>query len=211
MKGCQKTGQNNRLTLNVVRAACFDLLPDPVTFSRFSRLIYEKEKWKEMKMDIQKLYETYFSTVYKYIYSLSRDAHTAEEVTQETFFKALRHASDFRGDCRLSVWLCQIAKNCYLDELRKRKRQNPPDVLETMQSTDDLEGRYIEKEKALRIHEKLHRLKEPYKEVFSLRVFGELSFREIGELFGKSENWARVTYHRARMRIKEELENEDHL
>ena len=80
-----------------------------------------------------------------------------------------------------------------------------------MQSTDDLEGRYIEKEKALRIHEKLHRLKEPYKEVFSLRVFGELSFREIGELFGKSENWARVTYHRARMRIKEELENEDHL
>lgn len=77
-------------------------------------------------MDIQKLYETYFSTVYKYIYSLSRDAHTAEEVTQETFFKALRHASDFRGDCRLSVWLCQIAKNCYLDELRKRKRQNPP-------------------------------------------------------------------------------------
>lgn len=162
-------------------------------------------------MDIRELYETYFSTVYKYIFSISRDVHIAEDVTQETFFKALKYADGFRGDCKLSVWLIQIAKNCYMDELRKRKRILSAEEIEGTVSSEDLSVSYIEKEKALSVHRKLHQLKEPYKEVLSLRIFGELSFKEIGEIFGKSENWARVTYHRGKTRIKEELENEDHM
>lgn len=162
-------------------------------------------------MDIRELYETYFSTVYKYIFSISRDVHIAEDVTQETFFKALKYADGFRGDCKLSVWLIQIAKNCYMDELRKRKRILSAEEIEGTVSSEDLSVSYIEKEKALSVHRKLHQLKEPYKEVLSLRIFGELSFKEIGEIFGKSENWARVTYHRGRTRIKEELENEGHM
>ena len=162
-------------------------------------------------MDIRELYETYFSTVYKYIFSISHDVHIAEDVTQETFFKALKHADGFRGDCKLSVWLIQIAKNCYMDELRKRKRILSAEEMEGTVSLEDLSVSYIEKEKALSVHRKLHQLKEPYKEVVSLRIFGELSFKEIGEIFGKSENWARVTYHRGKTRIKEELENEDHM
>lgn len=162
-------------------------------------------------MDIRELYETYFSTVYKYIFSISRDVHIAEDVTQETFFKALKYADGFRGDCKLSVWLIQIAKNCYMDELRKRKRILSAEEIEGTVSPEDLSVSYIEKEKALSVHRKLHQLKEPYKEVLSLRIFGELSFKEIGEIFGKSENWARVTYHRGRTRIKEELENENHM
>ena len=162
-------------------------------------------------MDIRELYETYFSTVYKYIFSISRDVHIAEDVTQETFFKALKYADGFRGDCKLSVWLIQIAKKCYMDELRKRKRTLSAEEIEGTVSSEDLSVSYIEKEKALSVHRKLHQLKEPYKEVVSLRIFGELSFKEIGEIFGKSENWARVTYHRGKTRIKEELENEDHM
>lgn len=162
-------------------------------------------------MDIRELYETYFSTVYKYIFSISRDVHIAEDVTQETFFKALKYADGFRGDCKLSVWLIQIAKNCYMDELRKRKRILSAEEIEGTVSSEDMSVSYIEKEKALSVHRKLHQLREPYKEVVSLRIFGELSFKEIGEIFGKSENWARVTYHRGKTRIKEELENEDHM
>ena len=162
-------------------------------------------------MDIRELYETYFSTVYKYIFSISRDVHIAEDVTQETFFKALKYADGFRGDCKFSVWLIQIAKNCYMDELRKRKRILSAEEIEGTVSSEDLSVSYIEKEKALSVHRKLHQLREPYKEVVSLRIFGELSFKEIGEIFGKSENWARVTYHRGKTRIKEALENEDHM
>ena len=162
-------------------------------------------------MDIQELYENYFLTVYKYILSLAQDVHIAEEVTQETFFKALKQAKSFRGECKLSVWLCQIAKNCYLDDLRKKKYVKSMDESEQPAAMEDFGTVYIEKETSMRIHQKLHKLKEPYKEVFSLRVFGELSFQEIGEIFEKSENWARVTYHRARMKIKEELEFEDNM
>ena len=98
-----------------------------------------------------------------------------------------------------------------MDELRKRKRILSAEEIEGTVSSEDLSVSYIEKEKALSVHRKLHQLREPYKEVVSLRIFGELSFKEIGEIFGKSENWARVTYHSGKTRIKEELENEDHM
>ena len=159
-------------------------------------------------MDLEKLYNDYFSVVYRYILSISRDPLTAEEITQETFFKALKKIDSFRGECSVRVWLCQIAKNTYYDLMKKQSRYtalNEAEAPERYAEYDDLSG--FETKEAHRI---LHGLKDPYKEVFSLRVFGELSFSDIGELFGKSDSWARVTFHRARMMIKEEMEHGDH-
>ncbi len=152
--------------------------------------------------DFQEVYDLYFRDVYKYALSLSRDPHIAEEITQETFFKALKHIDSFRGQCRLYVWLCQIAKNTYFTYMQRQgrsaaKRECIPE--------ESLEENLLVRESAFEIHKVLHHLPEPYKEVFSLRIFGELSFRQIGELFGKTESWARVTYHRARQKIKEEF------
>lgn len=150
--------------------------------------------------DYQEIYSLYFQDVYKYVLALSRDPSLAEEITQEAFFKALKSLDSFQGQCKLYVWLCQIAKNTYLSYLKKHKE---PEKEETL--TSSLEEMMLDKEFAFLIHQALHNLPEPYKEVFSLRVLGELSFRQIGLLFGKTENWARVTYHRARLTIKEEL------
>ena len=160
-------------------------------------------------MNIEEFYRTYFDIVYRYIRSISQDGSLAEEVTQETFFKALKKADQFRGDCDVRVWLCQIAKNTLYDHLKKQKKQLLGDErLEEAESADGelLEEKLAQRSQAMEIHKVLHRLSEPYKEVFSLRTFGELTFREIGMLFGKSENWARVTYYRARVKIREELE-----
>ncbi len=169
---------------------------------------------KKEPMNIEELYRTYFDIVYRYIRSISQDGSLAEEVTQETFFKALKKADQFRGDCDVRVWLCQIAKNTLYDHLKKQEKQLLGDEkLEKIESAGGelLEEKLAQRSQAMEIHKVLHRLSEPYKEVFSLRTFGELNFREIGMLFGKSENWARVTYYRARVKIREELEHEDHM
>lgn len=153
--------------------------------------------------DYQQIYSLYFQDVYKYMLALSRDPGLAEEITQETFFKAIKSLDSFQGQCRLYVWLCQIAKNTYRTYLKKRRE---PESGEEEAFAGSLEEMMLDKESAFQIHQALHNLPEPYKEVFSLRVLGELPFRQIGLLFGKTENWARVTYHRARLKIKEELE-----
>ena len=152
--------------------------------------------------DFQEVYDLYFKDVYKYALSLCRNAHVAEEITQETFFKALKSIDSFRGQCKLYVWLCQIARNTYFSYSGREKGKQPE---KEVSGGPGLEERLLEQETAFEIHRALHALEEPYKEVFSLRVFGELSFRQIGDLFGKTESWARVTYHRARMKIKEEM------
>ena len=151
--------------------------------------------------EFQEVYELYFKDVYKYVLALCWDEHTAEEVTQETFFKALKSIDSFRGQCKLYVWLCQIAKNTYFSMISKERSREQGELPEP----EDLEYRLLRSETAYEIHRALHKLEEPYKEVFSLRVFGELPFRQIGQLFGKTESWARVTYHRARLKIREEL------
>ena len=138
--------------------------------------------------------------MYRYALALSRDAHTAEEVTQETFFRALESIDSFRGECRLRVWLCQIARNQYLSLCREQKRRGEPD---RERGDDGIEAGFADRDAARRLHQLLHDLPEPYKEVFSLRTFGELPFAQIAELFGRTESWARVTYFRARQRLKE--------
>ena len=152
--------------------------------------------------DFEKIYSEYFDTVDQYTLSLCKDEAWAEELTQEAFFKALKNIGTFRGECKLSVWLCQIAKNIFYTEVKRKQRQvDYP--LDTIPGTESIEQKLLNKETAFELHKLLHRLEDPYKEVFWMRTFGELSFAEIGSLFGKSESWARVTYHRAKLKIKE--------
>ena len=146
--------------------------------------------------DFEEIYATYFDSVYQYVLSLCRDVHTAEEVTQESFCKAMTHLDRFDGRCRLYVWLCQIAKNTYLTHVRKQKRRAAPP--EDEPSHPGFEGELLDSDSAWQLHRLLHDLNEPYKEVFSLRVFGELSFPQIGQLFGKSDSWARLIFYRAK-------------
>ena len=154
--------------------------------------------------DFETIYNQYFREVYSFVLSLSRNATVAEEITQETFFKALKSIDDFKGNCKVSVWLCQIAKNTYFSYIDKQKRFEPNDIPE--KATDNgIEESILNTEDAFRIHKALHYLNEPYKEVFTLRVFGELSFAQISQLFEKTESWARVTFHRAKQKIQDLL------
>lgn len=152
--------------------------------------------------EFEDIYIKYFDDVYKYVYSLCRNSSVAEEITQDTFFKALKHIDSYKGECKLRVWLCQIAKNTYFTFCSKEKRFVPYDSVEHIQ-TSDFESGLLKSEESLEVHKAIHRLEDPYKEVFSLRIFGELSFLKIGEVFGKTEGWARVTYHRAKIKLKE--------
>jgi RNA polymerase sigma-70 factor (ECF subfamily) len=159
--------------------------------------------------EVEQIYEQYFQDVYLFALSLSRNTQIAEEITQETFVKAIKNIYQFKGNCKISVWLCQIAKNTYFTYMEKQKRWEPGEPQEHLQVNSLVfEQKLIDKTEALRIHKLLHSLKEPYKEVFTLRVFGELSFDHISEVFGRTESWARVTYHRARNIIQDLLMEE---
>jgi len=142
--------------------------------------------------------------VYSFVMTLSKNQEDSEEITQKTFFKAMTTDKESRGEASEFTWLCAIAKNLFLDEHRVRKRTNE---LRTEAASDiNMELAFADEESAFRIHQVLHNLDEPYKEVFQLRVFGELSFQKIGLLFGKTESWARVTHYRARQKIKERMD-----
>ncbi len=151
------------------------------------------------------IYSQHFSDVYKYSFSLCRNKSMAEEITQETFFKALKSIDGFRGNCKLRVWLCQIAKNTYFSHCQKEKKGREEQLYIEQISVEDFEDNLINHENAFEIHKALHKLDEPYKEVFTLRVLGELPFCQIAEILGKTESWARVTYHRAKIKLKENL------
>ena len=157
-------------------------------------------------MEFEQIYITYFRDVYLYIRKLSNSEHIAEEITSETFFKAMKSIDSFRGDCDIRVWLCQIAKNCYYSYIKKADRTECIDNVEIAEQGASFEERLFRHDTAMQIQKILHDVPEPYKEVFMWRVYAELSFKQIGQIFGKSENWACVTYHRARNKIKEKLE-----
>ena len=144
--------------------------------------------------------------VYRFLLSLCKDASLADELTAETFYQAYLHIGTFRGDCRVESWLCQIAKNALTKELRRQRRAVPFEDTHELAAPDDIFELLADKEQAMRIHASLHRLKEPYREVFTLRVLGELHFRDIADLFGKSESWAKVTFYRAKDKLIEDME-----
>ena len=157
------------------------------------------------RMDDEKLYQVYYMQVYSYAVSLTRDRSLAEEITQNTFYKAVTTKADFAGRSDEVTWLCAIAKNLYTDELRRQKRMADMSEIGEIASEENVEREAADADLAFRIHLVLHRLEEPYKEVFQLRVFGELSFAQIASIFGKTEAWARVTYHRAKLKIQERM------
>lgn len=166
-------------------------------------------------MDFEEIYDFYFREVHLYIRSLCDNESIAEEIAQETFFKALKSIHRFDGKKDIRAWLFTIAKNTYFSYYKKNHRRLCDLAVSNEKEVDhtrvDLTERLTRQEDAFTIHQFIRTMSEPYKEVFSLRVFGELSFLQIGKLFGKGDSWARVTYHRARKQIieyMEEIENE---
>ena len=161
------------------------------------------------KEEFEKIYIRYFNDVFLFLKKLSKDESVAEEITSETFFKAMRSIDTFRGETDVRVWLCQIAKNCYFSHLKKQQRIETMDDMDFPDTQDTIEERIAKQCDAMQIHRLLHHLEEPYKEVFMLRVFGELSFKQIADIFQKTDNWACVTYHRARNKILSQMEDKD--
>ena len=157
-------------------------------------------------MDYEKLYNAYYMQVYSYAITLTKNPEQAEEIAQHTFVKAMSSKAKHSGKSSELTWLCAIAKNLYYDEIRRKQKLTKIEDVDNIPSSDDLEKAVSDADAAFRIHMVLHELEEPYKEVFQLRVFGELSFSQIASIFGKTESWARVTYHRARLKIKERME-----
>lgn len=159
-------------------------------------------------MDIDTVYRLYFKDVYLFLQGLTRSEPLAEELTQETFFKALNGLKDFDGKQDVRAWLFTVARNCYYSYCRKTKHTAPLEDEETKPAdTPDIAQLLVDKDAAFTVHQYLHELEEPYKEVFSLRVFGELSFENIGAIFGHNAAWARVTYYRAKTKLRTMLEN----
>lgn len=164
-------------------------------------------------MEFEEVYSTHFNDVFRYIRRLSGNEHIAEEITADTFFKAMHAIDSYRADCDIRVWLCQIAKNSYLSYLKKAGRITNIEDAELLSIADPeetIEEKFVRYDEAAQVQKILHDIPDPYKEVFMWRVFAELSFKQIGQIYNKSENWACVTYHRARAKIKERLEARSH-
>ena len=158
-------------------------------------------------MDFEDVYRRYFGDVYRYLLRLSGSETAAEDVTSETFLRAMQALPRFRGDCDVRVWLCRIARNTYFSTRRDPDNQPMEEPGEDPRgSAPSPEEETLRREEGRRLRQLLHGLEEPYREVFLWRHYGDLSFREIGQLFGKSENWACVTYHRARGKLRKEWE-----
>lgn len=149
--------------------------------------------------EIEQIYRKYTPQVYKFLFSLCHDKYLAEELTQETFFQAMKSIDKFRGDCRIYVWLCSIAKHLWYQELKKREREKTLKL--SQQGGEDeteFENAVFEKAEVLEIYKILHTFEEPLREVMYLRLNGNFTFKEIGEIMGKDENWARVTFYRGK-------------
>jgi RNA polymerase sigma-70 factor (ECF subfamily) len=156
----------------------------------------------------EEIYKEYFRVVYYYILAICNNADVAEDITQETFYKATKSLKNFRNECDIKTWLCQIAKNQYLTYCRKKKVETHlDDINEVVECDVSFEEKLADQDTADKIHKILHNLPEPYKEVFYLRIFGELPFKKIGDVFSKTENWACVTYHRAKAMVQKEMED----
>ena len=158
-------------------------------------------------MPFEELYKENYSIVYGFLFNLCKNESMTEELTASTFFKAFSKFTSFNGKCKISTWLCQIAENEYFQYCRKHKRLNGLNELHDIPDDTYIEETIQDKATAIEIHKLLHNLEEPYKEVFILRVFAELNFKEIATVIGKTETWARVTYHRARKKLQEQMED----
>ena len=157
-------------------------------------------------LSIEDIYRAHSQTVYRYLLSLTHDAETSEELTQETFYQAIKSVDRFDSSCKVSTWLCAIAKNTLLGYRRKHPAS---DILDAVAGfSDSPEVEMLAKVDHVELLRKLHLFNGELREVMYLRLFGDLSFREIGDILSRSENWARVTYYRGKEKLKKELETD---
>ena len=158
----------------------------------------------ENSIDMDSVYQEYASLVYRFLYSYTHDAQWSEELMQETFLRAVTSIHRYDCSCKLSVWLCQIARHILYQELRKKKRMETVELTEYIpdQKARDGEHDVLQQEDRKELYQAIHHLSEPEREVVLYRMTGELSFREIGEITGKSENWCRTVFYRAKQKLK---------
>ncbi len=155
-----------------------------------------------MMQPMEEIYKSYATTVYKYLLSMTHDEDLSEELTQETFYQAIRTIDRYDESCRISTWLCGIAKNVLITYRRKNRQHEELTDWDSPQQPEQDE--VIRSEERVLLIRRIHELQDPTREVMYLRVFGELSFREIGEVLGKTENWARVTFYRGKEKLRKE-------
>ena len=154
--------------------------------------------------DMEQIYTQYIETVNKYLFCLTHNNDISEELTQETFYKAVKKIDTYKGECKMSVWLCQIAKNLWYDYCKKNKKViSVEEELLGSYSTDTTEERVILNDEKISLFRKIQKLDEKTREVIYLRITGELTFKEIGIILNKTENWARVTFYRGKNQLKE--------
>lgn len=163
--------------------------------------------------DLEKIHQKYADDVKRFLIGLTQNVDLAEEITQETFYQATKSINRYNGECKMSVWLCQIAKHTYYNYLKKEQKYKKISIDELDYSLKDCENlieiKMIKRDKYISVYKEIHLLHEPYREIFLLRTLSELSFKEIGEIFLKNENWARVTYYRAKTKLLERIKNDE--
>ena len=174
-----------------------------VTFG-FSESLINRKGVNGLELD--NVYKRYADMVYRYLIALCGNADLAEELTQETFFRAVKHADSFDGKAKVTTWLCTIAKNTYFSYLKKEKRHPRCDIDEMELAT---EQDMLEQESCREIYKAVHRMEEPYREIMLLRIHSDLNFADIGEIFGRTEGWARVTFYRGKEKLKKLLEESE--
>ena len=153
--------------------------------------------------NMELIYKEYALQVYKYLYSLCHNASIAEELTQETFYRAIYSIDNYNGKCKIFVWLCQIAKHLWYQELEKSQKAKCSEIIDTIPSKEkSIENQAIQSDDKFQLFKSLHLLNEPMREVIYLRLTGEFSFKEIGEILGRDETWARVTFYRGKQKLK---------
>lgn len=154
--------------------------------------------------NMEQIYEQYFETINKYLFCLTHNNDISEELTQETFYKAVKKIHTYKGECKISVWLCQIAKNSWYDYCKKNKKVTriKEELLE-VQEKYTTEEKVISNDEKMLLYKKMQALDEKTREVIYLRITGELSFKEIGIILNQTENWARVTFYRGKNQLKE--------
>lgn len=155
---------------------------------------------------MDQIYREYAELVYRFLLGKTGNEHIAEELTQETFYQAVKCSDRFDGSCKVSTWLCAIAKNQLASYLRKNHVYEEPDALELV--APSAEDTYFHAQQKVSLMKELHAIPEPYREVMYLRLFGNLSFREIGEIMEKTESWARVTFYRGKEKLRREDDHE---
>lgn len=162
----------------------------------------------DKSMDMESIYQEYASLVYRFLYAHTHDAEWSQELMQETFLRAITSISRYDGSCKLSVWLCQIAKHLLWQDIRKKKRTDTVELMDTLPDTAAFDGEtaVLRQENKMELYQAIQKLPESERSVVLYRITGELSFREIGMILGKNENWARTVFYRAKLKIRKELE-----